>query len=472
VLFECVFSLNGDSRDCDRRMGNSSHNYIELAIDYSAAGCYERASAVLLKYLERISSEPDSSLVYYYLAEFAELLADTEEAVRYSKLGAKLRRHGFFPNRREDLTVLESAVARLPNDFRACCDIGNLLYSKRRYDEAIDAWEAARDLADDFAQPHRNLGLAYFNQRHDAVSAWKSLEQAFRLNLNDAHVLYELDQLAKRLNHDAEERLKRLQAHPNCVCRRDDLTIEQITLLNQLGRHEIALDLLLSRQFHPWEGGEGSVSSQYVLSLTELARMAIADDRFGDAIDFLEQSLAWPHSLGEGKLDGIQENNIHYWLGEAHRLIGDEQTARRWFERASKGLAEPSSAQYYNDQPPEMIFYQGLALRALGDETGASERFEKLSGYGQSHLNDDIAIDYFAVSLPDFLVFEADLVAKNELHCRNMLALGYLGLGKDRLAEQGFANILQIDANHLGALTHRNLCKAEVRPVLHKSSRP
>jgi tetratricopeptide (TPR) repeat protein len=368
--------------------------------------------------------------------------------------------------------VLESAVARLPGDFRACCDVGNLLYSKSRYDEAIDAWEAARDLAPDFAQPHRNLGLAYFNNRQDPVSAWRSLEKAFHLNTDDSRVLYELDQLAKRLNHDAEERLERLHAHPDCVCCRDDLTIEQITLLNQLGRHEKALELLLHRKFHPWEGGEGKVSSQYVLCLTQMARKAISDDRFGDAIDFLEQSLVWPQSLGEGKLAGIQENNIHYWLGEAHRLIGDEQTARRWFERASTGLAEPSSAQYYNDQPPEMIFYQGLSLRALGDETGAIERFEKLIGYGQAHLNDYVAIDYFAVSLPDFLVFEADLAAKNELHCRYMLALGYLGLGKVCLAEQEFANILQIDANHLGAVIHRNLGKVEVQPVLHKSSRP
>jgi hypothetical protein len=159
-------------------------------------------------------------------------------------------------------------------------------------------------------------------------------------------------------------------------------------------------------------------------------------------------------------------------LGQAHRQIGHEDIARRWFERASIGLVEPSSAQYYNDQPPEMIFYQGLALRALGDEVGAVVRFEKLIGYGQAHLNDEVAIDYFAVSLPDFLVFEADLAVKNGLHCRYMLALGYLGLGKDRLAEQEFANILQIDANHLGALVHRNLCKVEARPVLHKSSRP
>jgi tetratricopeptide (TPR) repeat protein len=185
----------------------------------------------------------------------------------------------------------------------------------------------------------------------------------------------------------------------------------------------------------------------------------------------LEQALAWPQSLGEGKLVGIQENNVHYWLGQAHRLMGHEEIARKWFERASRGLAEPSSAQYYNDQPPEMIFYQGLALRALAHESEAIRRFETLIGYGQAHLNDDAAIDYFAVSLPDFLVFEADLAAKNELHCRYMLALGYLGLHKESLAQQEFANILQIDSNHLGALCHRNLCGMDAPSVMYKSSR-
>ena len=101
---------------------------------------------------------------------------------------------------------------------------------------------------------------------------------------------------------------------------------------------------------------------------------------------FLEQALVWPPALGEGKLTGIQENNIHYWLGQANRLLGREEAARAWFERASHGLAQPSSAKYYNDQPPEMIFYQGLAHRALGRESEAVRRFETLIGYGQAHL--------------------------------------------------------------------------------------
>jgi tetratricopeptide (TPR) repeat protein len=466
VLFERSRARISDWSEFDHRIGDSSHNFIELANDYAAAGRYDRASEVLARFVDRVGEQLDTPLVYYYLADSHDRIGDMPKAHVFSALGARMHRHGFFPNRREDLLVLQSAVARLPGDYRAWCDIGNLLYSKRRYEEAISAWERACELASDFPQPRRNLGLAYFNQRGDSGAAWKSLNEAYRLNPDDARVLYELDQLAKRLNHDPEERLERLVAHPRCLHERDDLTIEQITLLNQLGRHDDALDTLLRRDFHPWEGGEGKVSGQYALSLTELARQAIADERYQRAIELLEQALRWPESLGEGKLAGIQENNIHYWLGQANRMLEREPAAREWFERASSGLAEPSSAQYYNDQPPETIFYQGLALRALGRDVEACRKFKTLVEYGRAHLDDDVSIDFFAVSLPDFLVFEADLVAKNELHCRFMMALGYLGLGEDQLADEEFARMLSVDGNHLGALTHRGFVRVKARPVM------
>ena len=58
-------------------------------------------------------------------------------------------RRGFFPNSLQDLAVLQWAVARDESDYRGWCDLGNLLFSKRRYDEAIRCWEQSRDLAHD-----------------------------------------------------------------------------------------------------------------------------------------------------------------------------------------------------------------------------------------------------------------------------------------------------------------------------------
>jgi tetratricopeptide (TPR) repeat protein len=115
---------------------------------------------------------------------------------------------------------------------------------------------------------------------------------------------------------------------------------------------------------------------------------------------------------------------------------------------------------YYNDQPPDMIFYQGLARQKLGQAAEAEEIFQKLVQYGQTHLNDHVTIDYFAVSLPDFLVFEEDLDHRKKLHCHYMMALGYLGLGDHPAAQLEFDQVLAMDINHLGATVHRALLPA------------
>ena len=74
-----------------------------------------------------------------------------------------------------------------------------------------------------------------------------------------------------------------------------------------------------------------------------------------------------------------------------------------------------------------------------------------------AHLNDEIAMDYFAVSLPDFLVFEEDLSWRNRIHCHYMMALGYTGLGELAAAEQHYDEALRLDASHLGATLHQRM---------------
>jgi tetratricopeptide (TPR) repeat protein len=227
--------------------------------------------------------------------------------------------------------------------------------------------------------------------------------------------------------------------------------------LNLLGRPAEAYAQLMRRTFQPWEGGEGKATGQYVISLVEQARALLADGTGDEAIDLLMQAQHYPHNLGEGKLCGAQENNVSYYLGCAYEVLGDAETARSWFERASIGLSEPTSAMFYNDQPPDMIFYQGLARLKLNRTEAARAIFSKLVAYGQAHLNDEIKIDYFAVSLPDFLVFEVDLNQRNWLHCHYMQALGYLGLGELTAAQEHFDAVLALDVNHLGVILHRRM---------------
>lgn len=112
---------------------------------------------------------------------------------------------------------------------------------------------------------------------------------------------------------------------------------------------------------------------------------------------------------------------------------------------------------YYNDQPPETIFYQGLALLELSRKAEADSRFHKLIDYGEAHLEDHVTIDYFAVSLPDLLIFDEDLDKRNRVHCLFMRGLGLFGKGETEEADRCFEEALELDKNHPGVHLHRTL---------------
>lgn len=51
-------------------------------------------------------------------------------------------------------------------EHSAASYLGNLLYDRRRYAEAIALWETATRLLPSYAVPWRNLGIARFNAQH------------------------------------------------------------------------------------------------------------------------------------------------------------------------------------------------------------------------------------------------------------------------------------------------------------------
>jgi tetratricopeptide (TPR) repeat protein len=433
---------------------NNPAVYVETALDYAHAGLFVEAIGLLRR---APLSDP---MIKYYLGWVLVQAGNETSAISEFNLAAQISHDYCFPNKLESVLALQCAIRLVPEQALANYALGNFWYAHRRYNEAIACWERCAQLDSRFAVVQRNLGLAYYNQQHNAAKALAAYECAWALDPGNARLLFEYDQLCKKLNHPAGERLARLERYADLVEQRDDLYIERVGLLNQLGRHDEALALLMQRTFHPWEGGEGKATGQYVLALVELAKQRLARQEYAQAIDALQRAQRYPPNLGEGKLHGAQENHIFYWLGCAYAGLADEdgrsdELAHHCWAKAAVGLNEPTSALYYNDQPPEMIYYQGLALSQLGREAEARAIFEKLVAYGQSHLNDQVTMDYFAVSLPDFLVFEDDLTVRNRIHCHFMLALGRLGLGETEEARHHFDQALALNAHHLGVLTHR-----------------
>ncbi|MGN1123878.1 MAG: tetratricopeptide repeat protein, partial [Eubacterium sp.] len=353
-----------------------------------------------------------------------------------------------FPHRLDDMLVLENAIKYNDSNAMANYYLGCLYYDKKRYDDAINCWENTAEKKPEFPTAHRNLALAYYNKKGNEKSALKELETAFSLDKTDARVLMELDQLYKKTQMPAKDRLAFLEKHMELVNFRDDLYTEYVTLLNLNGEYEKALDCLMTHSFHPWEGGEGKAPAQYVAALCALAKAEIENNEPKKAISLLERTFSYPHNLGEGKLYGAQENLQNYLLGLAYEKLNNSEKAKEYFEKASTGLSEPQSAMYYNDQPPETIFCQGLALLKLGKTDEANIRFNKLISYADEHMNDNVKIDYFAVSLPDFLVFDENLNKKNRVHCLFMKALGLLGKDDKEKAKGIFKEAFSLDNSH------------------------
>ena len=449
----------------DRQPEKINHNtLLELMIDLYEAGDYAQGITLAEKWVEQqnVSRQEDIyPLVYYYIAYGYQNLHGKENTEQtnhymtvYVTLGENAVADGCFPHRTEDYIVLKSLAEDYYLDM-VYYYLGCLLYDRRAYGEAIADYEEAARRYPDLPTVHRNLALAYYNVKKQPQRAYEEMEKAFALDETDARVYLELDQLKKRLNVPVKERWSDMEKHFDLVESRDDLYLEYVTLLNTLGENAKALDLIMVRKFHQWEGGEGKVAAQYLTALYQLAKAAVAKEDYAEAKELLLRAVdEYPHNLGEGKLESAQENNLYYLLGLVQEKMGETEEAFVNLTKACYGESEPVGMMYYNDQPPEMIYYQGLAYRKLGDEEQAVQRFCKLVDYGKEHIGDEIKIDYFAVSLPDLLIFEEDLKERNRKHCLFMMSLGLKGLGRTDEAEKCAQQLLAMDNAHQGIRVH------------------
>lgn len=452
-LFEKFF-LSGSEEDKTyiRVLSRGFHEtYLQAARDYAEAGFYQEAVEVLS------SCREQKPMVYYYIGFYLDKLGKTEEGREKYKEADACCGDYCFPNKLEDIEVLEHAIKGYPEGAKAYYYLGCLYYDKLQFERAIELWEKSESIEDSFPTVSRNLAIAYYNKHHDPVKAKEKLKRAFDLDPKDGRVFLELDQLYKKTGMTAGERLKNYEEHLELIQERDDLYIEYVTLLNLCGQYQKAYDNIMSHSFRPWEGGEGKISAQYKTALLELARQDIRKKEYQEAEKSLRKALEYPENLGEGRLEGTKDNPIYYTLATVLEKQEKHEEAKECYRKACLGSGEPAGMLYYYDQPADMILYQGLALEKLGSDREAMARFYKLLDYGERHMRDKVKLDYFAVSLPDFLIFDEDLDIRNQVHCYYLLGLGNMGLKNYQKAKEAFDKALELSPCHQEALLYEQM---------------
>jgi tetratricopeptide (TPR) repeat protein len=514
-LYAGIYFEKGQKMDChatlamtetvdvtawDKHLKSGANNYLELSLDYIKAGLYEDAIEILSEAIHTKNNIQSSPLIYYYIGYALQKLGKSEEALSSYIKAESIAPDYCFPNKVEEILILEDVIMSLDkykvekqgekkvsmqlynenkdsiqlysankdsyidNKVRdnenpkvskatfAKYYLGNLYYDKKQYSKAITLWEEVVAEKSDFAFAYRNLAIAYYNHGEEEPLAY--MKKAYELESTNSRFLMEYDQLQSRLGIDINTRLGLLENNVEVVRKRDALYLEYITLLNSNGRFEEALNCLTSYIFHPWEGGEGKVSAQYIYALIEIGKL---EKNMSNAIEYFTKTFEYPNNLGEGKLPNVQDTIAEYYIGLTYQTIGNEEKAIEHFKRASVGLIEPSVVLYYNDQSSETIYYQGLALEALGDKKGAEKEYRKLVTFGKEHLGDKVEYDYFAVSLPEIDVFPMDITKRNVIYCKYLMGLGYLGLKKLDMATQCFEECLALQPDYQGAVRHLEL---------------
>ncbi len=465
ALFEkFLLSQNEVDLDCFKKMlRGDCHSYIEYAIDYADASFYDEAISLLSLYVNEY--EDIYPMAVYFLGYFYNKSGNPDLAIDYYRQASKLNTEYCFPNRLEEILVLKDAIKMVANDFTAHYLLGNLWYGFRQYDEAQECWDKSLQLDDKNPVCHRNFALLCYNKRQQKEEARLHLEKAFKIDKTNPRLMMELDQLYKRLKIPPLDRLNFLQANKMLVEQRDDLYLEVVSLLTYLGEFKYALQLIQNRKFHPWEGGEGKVPYHYTTINIELAKECLENMQCEKSLQFLESSRKYPPNLGEGKLYGAQENDCFYWMGCTYEALNLMDKAEHYWDLASVGDSNPSEAIYYNDQQPDKIFYKGLALQKLGRKTEAKGCFEQLFNYGKAHLYDKKNLDYFAISYPDFSVWDDDLSLRNYIHCNYMIGLAEFGFNNTSNALHAFEEVLKNDLYHIPAKIHLQLLRKDLNLI-------
>ncbi len=404
--------------------------FIDVALDYADAGLYDDAKAVL-----ETAGCSQNPMLYYYMGYFHMKAGMAEKALRNIRKAEKMPADYCFPNRLESIKVLTYAKELNPEGAKAFYYLGNLLYDRFRYDEAIDNWEKSRELDSSFFIVHRNLGIAYHDKKADPVKARESFERAFTLDSSNSRLFFELQQLYKNTGVPIDERLKLYNEYPRLVDERDDCYLEKVVLLTQKGRLEEAAGLLKQRTFKIYEGGEGKLTKHHGWLHTIIGLQHFETGRYKDALAELREALVYPKSYGEGKSYKAQETHIHYFAGVINEKAGEQEAVAEAYSKAAQKSMAVTDVSYF----------EGLALAKLGRLDEAAGVFKAMVSEGERLIAECGKYEYFGVGMPIPQPFEGDIKRLNTVTGSLLKGLGYKGLGDAEKSGKAFSVAHRLD---------------------------
>ncbi|MCA0295076.1 MAG: DUF5107 domain-containing protein [Actinobacteria bacterium] len=437
------------------RVDTTAGTLVDVALEYASCGLVDDALR-LLEEAERVEGAAPvigagnpRPLIALHRADLVASRGDVAGARALIASVDREDRARCFPGRLADALMLERLRVLAPASPAVAALHGHWLYSRGRAADAVDAWTVAGD--DPVSL--RNRGVAAYNHAHDPAEAVACYEAALRLAPGDARLWFERDQLGRRVGESLADRLTRLEQHRDLVDARDDLSVEYVALLIGLGRAAEALDVVTSRTFQPWEGGEGQALAVWERANEALARAAIDAGDGAAAVGYAQAAFVPPVSLGEDRHLLANVAHLNLLLGDALEAAGDTDGARQAWETASVAGGDfvAMSTTAHSERSAASV----LALQRLGRAEEARRLALDLAAWAEAERERPAVIDYFATSLPTLLLFHEDLQVRLQLTCDVIRAQAKLALGDRDGAERLLDAVLAVDPGEPFALEAR-----------------
>ncbi|HJQ24207.1 MAG TPA: DUF5107 domain-containing protein [Blastocatellia bacterium] len=363
---------------------------LTLAFDYAAAGQKAEGRKVLEEAIRVAEGRraPTSEqarktgtyaghvypMLYYALGYFYDADGEQDRATAAYAKGSQADPALVFPNRVEEIRVLQAALRARPNDARAAYYLGNVLAAKNRDEEALAAWQSARS---DAANPlaHRNLALALWRVAGHKEEALKEFDLAIRAEPQEYHRYVERDRLLAELKR-TEERIALLEGAPPEVKKRASVIQTLASAYVDAGRFEAAAKLLDQATFTQGEGEYGAISIYRAAHLG----LAMVYQRQGNhqaaAREFLK-ATEYPRNLGVGR--PAMESLAREYVAAARELelAGQKAEAEKWWQKAA---SDPLNSPTQPSEPwSEHYYWKAVALEHLGQRAEARALFERLA---------------------------------------------------------------------------------------------
>lgn len=362
-LDHMMYFIAGKKDFYSRLDSDAVQTCLDLTFDLAAMGRYEDITD-LLSGLEKERPDCRNKLLYYTLGYYQKKAGicnvETYRAADQTALGK------CYPHRYEEIAVLEDVIAATDSE-EAKMLLGCLYYHKLQYEKAVSFWTACEKnyIA------RRNLAVAYFSHLHQAEHALHMMQELLKERPTDQQLLYETVVLMDKMSIDPSHKIALIKNAPNIT--RDDILTELAKAYNQCDMPDEAIDVLLSHEFVPCEGGEHAIADQYMFAYLVKGKKELDKGNLAEAVSLFRKGQILPQSLGAGIWNHCKLVPLKYFEALCLEKSGQKAAADAIFSY----IAAIKIDYFSNMHLKELPYYQANAYLHLGAFTKAQHLITK-----------------------------------------------------------------------------------------------